>query len=317
MSGDPEVRGKTVVLIGASSGFGRGAALRLAGLGASVVLVARRFEALLDLQREIEGQGGQALAVGADVSDPVAVEAAAAAAVERFGRIDVWVNNAGIVAIGQFWDIPIQDHARIVEVNLTGLIHGAHAALRRFTAQGDGVLVNVGSVESEVPLAFQSSYAATKAGVLSLSRSLNEELRLAGYGDTIRVGTIMPWAVDTPLWSHAANYSGRTPRMAALDDPEIVVEAIVAACTDPQEEQRVGWKAQASTRSHALFPDTTERLSANLVDRESKKGSAVPPTTGAIYEPMAGTARVDGGARDRMRAEDAGEPIPVSEEAHP
>lgn len=81
----------------------------------------------------------------------------------------------------------------------------------------------------------QNTYAATKAAVLSLSRSLNQELRLAGEDD-IKVGTIMPWAVDTPWWRYAANYTGHAPRMAMMDDPQIVIDAIVKACIHPDEE---------------------------------------------------------------------------------
>ena len=87
------------------------------------------------------------------------------------------------------------------------------------------MLVNIGSVEGELPLALQSSYAATKSGVLSLGRTRNEELRLAGKGDSIKVGTILPWAVDTPWWHHSANYTGHAPRMVAMDDTTIVVDA--------------------------------------------------------------------------------------------
>ena len=177
---------------------------------------------------------------------PGAVARLADTAVARFGRIDVWINNVGIGALGLFWEVPVEDHRRVVDVNLTGLMYGAHAALRQFLEQGAGVLLNIGSVESEVPLAYQSSYAATKAAVLSLSRSLNEELRLVGRHDTIKVGTVMPWAIDTPWWSHAANYTGQAPRMALMDDPSVVVDAIVAACTDPKEEQPVGPKARAA-----------------------------------------------------------------------
>nr|WP_231632743.1 SDR family NAD(P)-dependent oxidoreductase [Gordonia sp. HS-NH1] len=119
---------------------------------------------------------------------------------DRFGSIDVWVNNVGVGAVGYFWDIPIEDHARLVDVNLKGLIYGAHAALRVFRSQGGrGTLVNVGSVDSAVPIALQNTYAATKAAVRSLGHSLSEELRMAG-DDDIKVGTIMPWAVDTPWW---------------------------------------------------------------------------------------------------------------------
>jgi len=305
MSKDQELSGKTIVVTGASSGFGRGAAQKLAGLGANVVVAARRGDVLDGLVTEIAQTGGSALAVATDVSDAQAVARLAAAAVERFSRIDVWVNNVGIGALGLFWDIPVEDHARVIDVNLKGLIYGAHAALRQFRAQGAGVLVNVGSVDSEVPLAYQASYAASKAAVLSLSRSLNEELRLVGMNDTIKVGTIMPWAVDTPWWTHAANYTGHEPRMALMDDPSIVVDAIVAACSDPKEEQPVGPKARASDISHHIFPDLTERLSAKIADAEVDKAGPMPHTTGSIYEPTPEGVTVDGGVRERMKREDA------------
>lgn len=299
-----ELKGKTVVVVGASSGFGRGSALRLGELGANVVLAARREAALDELVVQIETAGGCAVAVPADVSNASDVERVARLAVERFGTIDVWINNVGVGALGFFWDIPIEDHARLIDVNLKGLIFGAHAALVRFRAQGFGTLINVGSIDSEVPLAYQASYAASKAAVLSLSRTLNEELRLSG-SEHIKVATIMPWAVDTPWWLHAANYSGHAPRMVAMDDPELVVQAIIHACVDPQEETPVGWKANASNLSHHIFPDLTERLSANIAAHEVQKAQPTPATAGAIHAPMTGTDKVDGGIRERMKAEDS------------
>jgi NAD(P)-dependent dehydrogenase (short-subunit alcohol dehydrogenase family) len=293
-----------VVIVGASSGFGRGTALKLGAEGAKVVVAARRKALLDEVVGEIEASGGSALALETEVSDPAQVSALGAAAVAQFGRVDVWINNVGIGALGYFWDIPIEDHARVVDVNLKGLIYGAHAALRQFRSQGYGTLINTGSVDSETPLALQNTYAATKAGVLSLSRSLNEELKLAGETE-IRVGTIMPWAVDTPWWIHAANYTGHAPRMAMMDDPQIVVDAIVHACLDPKEEQPVGWKAKTGDLSHHLMPKMTERMSAKLSKAEAEKASFAPDNTGAIYAPMDDGLRMDGGLRERMRQEDA------------
>lgn len=303
MSDSTSVKGTTVVITGASSGFGRGVALELARQGANVVLAARRQHVLDELAAEIDRTGGTALVVPTDVSDANQIANLAAVTMERFGNIDVWINNVGVGALGLFWDIPIEDHARLVDVNLKGLIYGAHAALRHFRAQGKGTLINIGSVDSEVPLALQNTYAATKAAVLSLGRSLTEELRLAGDTD-IKVGTIMPWAVDTPWWTHAANYTGHAPRMAAMDDPQIVVDAIVKACTDPKEQQPVGAKAHAANISHNLFPGLTERLSAKTAQSEAEKAAPLPPTTGSIYEPMAEGTTVGGGIRERMQAED-------------
>lgn len=293
-----------VVIAGASSGFGRGAAVKLGAQGAKVVVAARRKFMLDDVVQEIEASGGSALAVETDVSDPAQVSALAAAAVGAFGRVDVWINNVGIGAIGYFWDIPIEDHARVVDVNLKGLIFGAHVALNQFRRQGYGTLINTGSIDSETPLALQNTYASTKAAVLSLSRILNEELKLAGE-DEIRVGTIMPWGVDTPWWTHAANYTGHAPRLALLDDPQIVVDAIVHACLDPKEEQPVGWKAKGSDISHHVAPKLTEWMSAKLSKAEAEKASPMPASQGAIHAPVDDGMTIGGGIRERMRQEDA------------
>jgi short-subunit dehydrogenase len=299
------VAGRTYVIVGASSGFGRGAALRLGELRANVVLAARRTELLEEVATKVREAGGQALVVTTDVSDAAQVEALAAAATARFGRIDVWMNIAGVGANGRFWDVPVADYSRIVDVNLKGVIYGSHVALRRFLAQGGGTLVNMGSVESEVPLAYHAAYGSTKAAVLSLGRSLNEELRHAGHGKTIKVATVMPWAVDTPFFQHTANYSGHADRMAMMDGPEKVVQALVWVSLHPREELPVGWKAQTATSAHNLFPDLTERISANIHRAELAKGTPVAPTSGAVHQPMAEGRTVEGGVRERMKREDA------------
>jgi short-subunit dehydrogenase len=300
------IAGRTYVVTGASSGFGRGVAELLGRQHARVVLAARRTELLEEVAAQIRASGGEALVVATDVADPEAVERLAAAAVERFGKIDVWINNAGVGAIGRFEEIPIADHSRLIDINLKGVIYGSHAAMRRFKAQGYGTLVNIGSIDSQVPLAYQASYSASKAGVWALGRALTEEIRLAGMKKRIRVVTVMPWAADTPWWPHAANYSGRAPRMAAMDDPEKVVRAIVWVSLHPREELPVGWKAQASSTFHTIFPDLVEEVSGNIAHSEQmEKAAPMPPTTGTLYQPMAEGREVEGGVRARMKAEDA------------
>src|SRR5699024_1499693 len=110
----------------------------------------------------------------------------------------------------------------------------------------------------------------------------------------IRVSTVMPWAVDTPWWEHAANYSGGTPRMAAMDDPAMVVEKIVEAILDPREEVVVGWKAKASAGTHVVAADLAERFSAGVAHKwQMKDAPPAPPTTGTLYEPMASGRNVE------------------------
>lgn len=295
---------RTFVVTGASSGLGRGVALRLAAHGANVVLAARRTAVLEELAGEVRAAGGQPLVVTTDVSRPDQVERLAAAAVERFGRIDAWINNAGVAAIGRFEDVPVADHARIVDVNLKGVIHGSHAALRRFRGQGFGTLVNVASVEGRVPLPYHASYAATKHAVIGLGAALNQELRLADT-PAIRVATVLPWAVDTPFWDRTGNYSGGTPRMYTVDGPQETVEAIVRVAVQPTKELAVGWKAQGAVLGHRLWPGLAERVAADIVHRaQIETAPPAPATAGSLHEPIAAGTTVEGGARARMERED-------------
>jgi len=299
------VAGKTYVVTGASSGLGRGVAERLGAMRANVVLAARRADALEQVAGRITAAGGQALVVPTDVADPEQVGRLAQAALARFGRIDVWINNAGVGAIGRFEDVPLADHARIVDVNLKGVMYGSHVALRQFRAQGSGNLVNLGSVESVIPLAYHASYAATKAAILGLGRALNEELRLARL-DKVHVTTIMPWATDTEFFNQAANYSGHRPRMPLMDDPMKVVDIIVRASVYPREEVLTGWKARGAYWSHRIAPDATERLAADIAHKAQYETSPpAPATSGALHQPMPGATGIDGGVRERMRQEDA------------
>jgi short-subunit dehydrogenase len=298
------VADKTYVITGASSGFGRGVALRLASMRANVVLAARRTQLLDEVAAQAKAAGGTPLVVTTDVGRPEDVQRLAQQAVARFGRIDVWINNAGVGAIGNFEKIPMEDHARLVDVNLKGVIYGSHVALRQFRTQGYGTLVNIGSVESEVAQAYHASYSATKAAVLTLGRALNEEIRLSGQHN-IAVATVMPWAADTPFFDNAANYTGRTARMAAMDDPMKVVDAIVRASLYPSEELPVGWKARAAVWSHKIAPDLTERISANIGQREQfEKAAPAPVTSGALHRPIPQASGIEGGVRARMERED-------------
>jgi short-subunit dehydrogenase len=302
-SAKQKINGKTYVIIGASSGFGKGVAEQLGSYKANVVLAARRTELLEEIAGKIKAAGGSASVVTMDISNPEDVERLTQTAVQQYGKVDVWINVTGVGAIGRFWDIPLEDHARLIDVNLKGIIYGSYEAIKLFRAQGYGTLVNIGSIDSEVPLAYQGSYSASKAGVRSLGEVLNQELRLNG-NKNIKVVTIEPWAVDTPWWRHAANFSGGTPRMAAMDGPDKVVNAIIRSSVHPRKELPVGWKARASSISHHLFPHLTERVSANIAHRyQIETAPPSPITEGTLYEPMLSGKGVDDGVRHRMKKE--------------
>jgi short-subunit dehydrogenase len=281
-----KIAGKTYVITGASSGFGQGVALRLGKAGANVVLAARRESLLDSIADQIKNSGGHAIVVKTDVSDTADISRLANAAITRFGKVDVWINNAGVASIGRFWDIPLAEHERVIDVNVKGVFYGSYAALKIFRDQGYGTLINLGSVESEVPVAYQSSYSASKAAVRSLGEVLHQELRLSGDKD-IHVVTIMPWAARTPFWQHLANHSGGTVTMLALDDPEKIVNAILRSSLRPRRQVPVGWKAHAAIKTHRLFPYFTEWLSAQLAHKyQYKNGPPRPPSSGNLFNPV-------------------------------
>jgi NADP-dependent 3-hydroxy acid dehydrogenase YdfG len=229
------VAGKTYVITGATSGIGRGVALRLASMGANVVLAARRTGALQEVARQADAAGGKAMVVTTDVANARDMQRLAEATVARFGRLDVWINNAGVGATGRFDEIAAEDHARVVDVNLKGVIYGSHAALRQFRAQGHGVLINIGSAESQVPQAYHASYSAANGAVLNLGRALNAELRLSGLRG-VSGATVMLQDPGARLLEQAGDGIGPAPPKPAPDAPAEVVDAIVRASVDPREE---------------------------------------------------------------------------------
>ena len=303
--GRARIAGHTFVVTGASSGLGRGVALKLAAYGGNVVLAARRTAVLDEVADEAQAAGGQALVVTTDVSQPDQVERLASAAVARFGRIDAWINDAAVAAIGRFDAVPVEDHARVVDVNLKGYIYGSHAALLQFRRQGYGTLVNVASVEGHVPLAYHASYAATKAAIIALDAALNQELRLSG-ARAIKIVTIEPWAVDTPFYEHAANYTGHATRMSTMDGPWETVDGIVWAAIHPwRGEYPVGWKAEGGVLGAQLWPGLANRIGADVVHRaQFDTAPPAPPTAGSLFEPMPSGTGVEGGVRARMEQED-------------
>lgn len=298
------LKGKTFVVIGASSGFGKGVALKLGRYGANVVLASRRDELLDEVADKINGFGGKALVHPLDISDKEAIESLTQKAVDAFGNIDAWINNSGVYMVGRFWEIPVDEQSKLIDVNLKGYLYGTYAAAARFLEQGYGTIINVGSIDSEIPMAYNAAYASTKAAIRSMGQALNQELRLAGHHD-IKVVTIEPWAVDTPLWQHAANYTGGTPRQAAMDDPSKVVDAIIRSLFTRNPEVPVGWKSKMFFHFHRLFPHTSEKMSANMHHKFQYENA--PPshkTSGTLHKPMQAGSGIDGGNRERIRQEE-------------
>ncbi|MDP9402839.1 MAG: SDR family oxidoreductase [Actinomycetota bacterium] len=292
------VKDCVVVVMGASSGIGRATALAFAGHGAAVVLAARRQEALDEVARECEAAGGQALAVPTDVTDFKAVEELARRAVERFGRIDVWVNDAALMLFAPFLEAPLEDFRRVLDVNVMGYVHGAKAALPRMKEQGGGVIVNVSSIVGVVAQPYTHAYSMSKAAVRALSASLRQELMLEG-GDArkVKVATVLPATMDTPFFEHAANYTGRaTKAMPPVYTPERVARTIVNLVRVPRREVLVGSMGRSLVMQAKLTPGLVEKMMAVQVDKTHlARRRPAPATDGNLHEPAHGTGSVHGG----------------------
>jgi len=189
------IEGKAVVITGASSGLGAAAARHLSEKGARVALAARRAERIESLAEDITNHSGEARAIPTDVTEREEVEALVDATVEAFGRVDVMLNNAGIMPLSPLDRLNVDEWEQMIDVNVKGVLYGIAAALPYMQEQESGHIINVSSVAGHVVSPGSAVYSATKYAVRALSEGLRQEVK--GHG--LRTTIISPGAVDTEL----------------------------------------------------------------------------------------------------------------------
>lgn len=229
------IRGKIALVTGASSGIGAATARKLAAEGVVVGLAARRKERLDALAAEITGAGGKAVTLPSDVTDPASCKAAADALITQFGRIDVLVNNAGLMPLSSVDSLKVDEWKRMVDVNISGVLNATAAVLPQMIAQHSGHIFNMSSIAGRKVFTGLAVYCATKAAVTAFSDGLRMEI---GPKHNIRVTCIQSGAVKSELYEQItdASYRKQMDDLAASMtylDGEDIADTILFALKAP------------------------------------------------------------------------------------
>jgi NADP-dependent 3-hydroxy acid dehydrogenase YdfG len=250
--------GRVVAITGASAGIGRATALRLARDGAAIVVCARRLDRLEQLRAEIETGGGQALPIVADVTREADMHDLVARAVERFGRLDVMMCNAGFAIYGAIDDVTPDQMRRLVDINYFGTYYATRAALSVFRRQRAGHLLIVSSIVGKRGVPFMGAYSATKFAQAGLAECLRSEVE----GSGIHVSVVYPVSTDTEFKEVMLRETGHAitqadgPRQTA----EQVADAIAGALANPVPEVYPYRKSRGLVILNAVAPGFCDRL---------------------------------------------------------
>ncbi|MBS9524868.1 SDR family NAD(P)-dependent oxidoreductase [Litoribacter alkaliphilus] len=286
------IQDKVIVITGASSGIGRATALEIARQGGTVVLVSRRKTVLEELAHECESYGGKAMAAPADVCREKELAEVVKKAIDKYGKIDVWVNNAAITLLGPFEKTPLKDSKQVIETNVMGYMNSAHAVMPIFKKQGFGNLINVSSMVALTGQPFSAAYTVSKFAIRGLSFSLEQE-----YSDVkdIHVCSVLPSVIDTPLFQSAANYMGKEIKAPEpVISAQKVAESIIDLVLHPQKEVVVGYQGKvAKLLKNASSPKFDHQIRKKILKDHFKK-SSTGKSTGNLYTTN-GRATISGG----------------------
>jgi len=249
---------RVIAITGASAGIGRATALRLARDGAALVICARRADRLDAVAAEITAAGGQALPIIADVTRAEDMNTLVARSVERFGRLDVMMCNAGFGIAGAIDDIAPDQMQKLMDINYTGTYHAARAALPLFRRQGSGHVIIVSSIVGKRGVPFMGAYSATKFAQVGLAECLRSEL----VGSNIHVSIVFPVSTDTEFFEVMLRETGTpiTRAIGPLQSVTTVATAIARAIERPVPEIFPHARSRALVILNALAPGVCDRV---------------------------------------------------------
>ena len=283
---------QVMVITGASSGIGLVTARHAARQGARVVLAARNERNLNDIVEQISREGGRAIAVTADVSNPQQVERIATEAERVFRRIDTWVNNAAVSMYGRIVDLAIDDMRRQMDVNYWGQVYGSRAAVQRMHEHG-GALINVGSALADRAIPLQGNYCAAKHALKAFTDALRMELEEAGV--PISVTLVKPASVHTPFFEKARTYLGTEPQpIPPVYAPEVVADVILTAARRPIRELIAGGSG-AKLSAARFAPRVADLYMERWTFESQSTGKPAHGRPDNLYAPV----EHDGGERGR------------------
>lgn len=257
------LKDQVMVITGGSSGIGLVTARAAARGGASVFLVARSGDALRTIAEGIVADGGIADFAVADVGDLEQVRQAAAKAVARFGRIDTWVNNAGVAIYAKLTQTPPAEHEQLFRTNYFGAVNGSLVALEHLRDRG-GALITVASIAADIPSPIMGAYAASKHAV----KAYIESLRIECTADALPVSItlIKPAGIDTPIGKHAFNrLEGEAMIPPPVYDPRLVADAILDAAQVPRRDVTVGGMGRLQVLITTHFPWIVDLFGGALI----------------------------------------------------
>jgi short-subunit dehydrogenase len=292
---------ETIALTGASAGIGRATARRFAERGARLGLMARGRDRLEATAREVEALGGEALVLPLDVADAEAVDSAAERIEERFGSIDVWVNNAMATVFAPVRETTPEEFRRATEVTYLGCVWGTMAALRRMLARDRGTIVQVGSALAYRSIPLQGAYCGAKSAIRGFTESLRTEL--LHDGSDVHVTMVELPAHNTPQFSWSRAKMPRKPQpVRPIFQPEVAAEAILYAATHRRRELVVGWPAVKAINGEKVVPGLLDRyLARNGYDAQQTDEPLDGEREGNLFEPVPGEFGAHGEFDDRSK----------------